>query len=125
MFATKLDADVQEASEPLLAYARKAQLVREDFGLHNVLGVDGNGRLLQLIANGRLESLGKQIKALGATRAICVDNSGSSVVRYRPADAAGSPWIQLFAAPNHRPPGTAYLLLELKGTSFGFLQENT
>lgn len=106
------------AFEKLIQHANNKKLEREDNYLHNILGIsEDNKTLYQLIGIGKLEDLGQQIKALGATRAICVDNSGSSVVQFYPKGIEGE-CIQEFAAPNHRPPGTAYLVIELENAGF-------
>jgi hypothetical protein len=65
---------------------------------HNVVGVDGNGQLLQLITTGRLEAMGEQLRRYGAVRALCLDNSGSSVVCYRP----GHGWRRVEIWPRSR-----------------------
>jgi hypothetical protein len=120
IFVSTLALERGEAFEGLCAYAKREGLEREDGILHNIVGIDDNGNLLQLIAIGRLEELGARLRRLGAIRALCIDNSGSSVVRFRPAAKSGAPplFIQLAAAPNHRPLGTAYLVLELASPEF-------
>jgi len=121
VFISALAASREEAFEELQGYAQREGLRREDGMLHNVVGLDGEGNLLQIIAVGRLESLGRWLHRRGAVRALCLDNSGSSVVRYRPAStsSAPAPFVQLAAAPNHRPLGTAYLVVELGKPGFG------
>ncbi len=109
-----------EAFRKLQAYAKENKLKREDNILHNILGVDDSGKLYQLTANGRLEELGRQIKEQGAKKAICVDNSGSTVVQFYPKGVNGE-CKQLVAAPNYRAPGTAYLVIELRDDAFTFL----
>lgn len=118
IFVDTLADSKETAFEKLNTLAQSKKLKREDNYLHNILGVSGDGKTLyQLIGIGKLEDLGKQIQALGATRAICVDNSGSSVVQFYPKGIEGE-CIQEFAAPNHRPPGTAYLVIELENAGF-------
>ena len=45
--------------------------------LHAVLGVGAAGELCCVFAHGRLESVGRMARQLGAERAVCVENSGS------------------------------------------------
>lgn len=124
LFVAHLDAPAVDAAETLMRYAADHGLVREGGILHNVLGVDDRGRLLHRIEQGRLEEIGQRLRALGARRALCLDNSGSSGVRYRPPGADRPPWVDLFAAPNHRAGGTAFLLVELRHSPFGLLEES-
>lgn len=88
--------------------------------LHNAMGVDDDGRLLQLSSMGSLEKLGTELQEMGARRALMVDNGGSISVWFFPSGlkAAGIP---LFALPNHRPLGTAYLFLQLEDAKFKYL----
>jgi hypothetical protein len=88
-------------------------MIRQDAYLHNCAGVTPEGQLVIVIANGRLERIGEQLADLGATRAIVLDNGGSSSVFYfrNGADASG---VQLVGAPNFRPAGTAYFFAVLK-----------
>ena len=85
-------------------------LKRENNYLHNVVGVTADGRLRVLVGNGRLERLGKRIAECGVKRAIVVDNGGSTSVFYFPRGFRHRA-IQLVAAPNYRPMGTALLIV--------------
>ena len=68
-------------------------------------------KLLQMITIGQLEAIGQRLRQMGAKRALCLDNSGSCVVRYLPVSETGisAPFVQMAAAPYHRPLGTAYI----------------
>ncbi len=124
IFVRTLGDPRESAYEDLVSLAEKKNLEREDLYLHNILGVDRDGtRLYQLIGIGRLEELGQRIHRMGATHAICVDNGGSPVVLNYSKGYGHEP-IQEFAAPNHRPMGTAYLVIQLKGTSFYYNHQN-
>lgn len=91
---------------------------REEGYFHNALGVDAEGRLCQCMRGGRLEEVGAEMRRrFGVRRALCVDNGGSSVVRFYPAGLA-SDGIQLAALPNHRAAGTAYLVAVLPEKGF-------
>ena len=102
----------------LNGYAEAHSLRREENILHNIVGTDDSGNLYQHIARGKMEDLGKQIGLLGAKRAICVDNSGSTTVFYYPKGLLGNNRLQLISAPNHRLLGTAYLIIELNDDQF-------
>jgi hypothetical protein len=118
IFVRTLDQTREIAFNEMLKYASDKNLEREDNYLHNIIGVDESGeKIYQLIGTGRLEELGIKIGKMGAKRAICVDNSGSIVVQSYPK-GANHDFIQEFAAPNHRSPGTAYLILELVNKTF-------
>ncbi len=117
IFIETLGDTRNDAFVRLKEYAEEKQLKREDRILHNVLGIGNDGFLYQLIAAGQLEDLGKQIKKQGAKRAIVVDNSGSLAVQFYPNGINGE-CNMLIAAPNHRPRGTAYLVIEIEDNSF-------
>ena len=85
--------------------------------LNAVLGTRPDGGLVCIYAHGRLEALGRRAKALGCTRAVCVENSGSVMPTYLPGGIAGRQ-IPLLRAPNHRSQGRALLVLELEGSVF-------
>ena len=125
IFTETLFSSRHEAFKKLGEYADKNNLKREDKYLHHILGIDEKQNLYQLIDTGSLESLGQQIKARGAKRAICVDNSGSVSVWYCPEGFSGAKTnnniYACAAAPNHRLPGTAYLIIELDSLNFNFL----
>ena len=93
---------------------------RETNYLHNILGLDNQGNLCQLVETGKLEDLGQKLAKRNVKRALCVDNSGSITIQFYkkgfPGDAC-----QLAAAPNQRPPGTAYLVVVLPDAGFGSL----
>jgi hypothetical protein len=85
--------------------------------LHNCAGVTAEGELIVMMANGNLEHIGRKLAELGATRAIVLDNGGSSSAFYFPSIDVDS-GIQLMAAPNFRPAGTAYLFAVLQEGRF-------
>jgi hypothetical protein len=85
-------------------------MVREDEYLHNVVGLTADRKMCVLIANGRLEHLGREIAKHGAQRAIMVDNGGSSTVFHFPKGFTQPP-TQLVAGLNFRPSGTAFLVV--------------
>lgn len=92
-------------------------LKREDMYLHNVLGVDEEGRLVQKIAIGRLECLGSGLRQMGAHRAIMVDNGGSPTVYFCPKGVTNE-GVRIFAAAGHRLPGTSYLFFQVPNSKF-------
>lgn len=113
LFTSSLTLDRDNATGTLIAYAESRGLKREDEYLHNIPGVDDKSQLCQYIACGRLESLGRRIRRqFGVRRALCVDNGGSIELRFYPCGSGGFP-VQLFAAPNFRPAGMAYLAIVL------------
>lgn len=122
IFITSLAMPSKIASEKLCAYARKHQLRREENYLHNVLGIDDRGNLVQYIGHGKMEALGNELSKKGVKKGIVVDNSGSTSVLFFPEGYHTKEPIQLFAAPNHRPAGTAYLVIELANGSFETLK---
>ncbi|MBK9502138.1 MAG: hypothetical protein IPO06_22725 [Leptospiraceae bacterium] len=123
IFVRTLSENRENSYKELHNFSHQRNLERETKYLHNVIGVDESGsRLYQLVTVGKLEDIGQELKRLGATRAICVDNSGSSVVRFYPKGFAGD-GIQEFAAPNHRSAGTAYLAVELGDSGFWMRRE--
>jgi hypothetical protein len=123
IFVSTLALPENEAFSALNACATAGSLEREHAYLHNLLGVDGEGNLCQLIAKGKLEDLGTQMKNLwGVKRALCVDNSGSVTVQFFSkgiGETIDGEYCQLAAAPNHRPQGTTYLVIELEDAVFG------
>lgn len=121
LFIASLSASRDSAADELINYVESQGLKREQGYLHHILGVDGNGHLCQYIGIGRLEELGQRLRRqFGAQRALCVDNGGSIEVRLYPNGLSGFA-TQLFAAPNFRPKGTAYLALALPDPSFMLL----
>ena len=106
------------ACSQIMAHAGGLQ--REDKYLHNILAVDDRGRLIQHVGVGLLEDLGGELRRRGATRAIMVDNSGSVCTIFYPEGIRGER-IQLLAAPNHRPRGTAFLIAVLADSTFEVL----
>jgi hypothetical protein len=118
IFVSTLSQTKEVAFKELMKYAFDKKLEREDTYLHNIIGVDESGeKVYQLIGTGRLEELGRRMRKMGANRAICVDNSGSIVIQFYPK-GINNDFIQEFAAPNHRPLGTAYLIFELSDCKF-------
>ena len=112
IFLRTLNQNEEIAFDELNYYVQHKKLERENKYLHNIIGVDDSGsKLYHLIGIGLLEELGAKIKKMGAKRAICVDNSGSIEVQFYPK-GINSDFIQEFAAPNNRPLGTAYLIIE-------------
>jgi hypothetical protein len=88
--------------------------------LHSILGVDRQGNLVNVVAHGRLEDLGRLAADRGCRRAVCVENSGSVMPTFLPEGWPG-PTIPLMRAPNFRPRGRALLMIELTDESFGGL----
>ena len=126
IFIETLFSPRKEAFTKLEEYANENSLKREDKYLHHLLGIDEERNLYQLIDTGMLEDLGQKIKARGAKRAICVDNSGSVAVWFCPEGFSGARAGNIYscvAAPNHRLQGTAYLIIELDGLNFNFFEE--
>ena len=88
--------------------------------LHNCAGVTEDGKLIVIIANASLMEIAAKLADLGATRAIVLDNGGSSSIFYfRNTDVDRG--VQLVAGPNFRPAGTAYLFAVLKGDQYSSL----
>jgi hypothetical protein len=121
-FLEHLYSEVPEAAAALRATAEALDfpLTRATDYLHSVLGVDAEGRLVNVVANGRLEDLGHLARQLGCERAVCVENSGSVMPTYLPKGTAG-PLIPLLRAPNFRPWGRALLVVEVGEDSFAAL----
>ncbi len=112
----------QSAAEAMRRAVARFNLARSDNYLHSVLGVDDQGRLVNVVAHGRLEALGRMAADLGCRHAICVENSGSvmpTLVHRNDDQWRPTP---LLRAPNHRPKGRALLVLELEDESFGVLE---
>jgi hypothetical protein len=88
---------------------------------HSIMGIDSLGNFLLLIGTGKLEDLGQIMKKeMGAVRAICVENSGSITLLYYPKGIL-LPEISLFAVPNQRRSGTAFLVFEISDDRFSLL----
>jgi len=130
VFIAGLNENRERAASELISYAEAHGLKRENGYLHNILGVDDKGHLCQYIGIGCLEGLGQQLRQqFGARRALCVDNGGSVEVRLYPRGLSvlevqrglSGFAVQLFAAPDFRPRGTAYLAIALPDTSFALL----
>ncbi len=119
LFVEHLGATREEAFAGLAGFARSAGLQREDTYVHHVIGADDSGNLYEMVRRGRPEDVGHAMRATGAKRAICVDNAGATVVQFYPRGARG-PCIQRYAAPDHRPAGTAFLVVELENTTFAY-----
>ncbi len=117
IFNETIQSSRKVAFKELLNYACENHLEREDKYFHNILGVDKNGNLFQYASKGKLEDLGKILVNYGVERAIMVDNSGSVSTFFYPKGING-PEIQLIAAPNYRPAGTAFLVVELENALF-------
>lgn len=92
-------------------------LNREAKYLHHILGITKDGHLVNVVGRGRLEALGRQARKQGAIRALCVDNSGSVIVRFYP-EGIREDFINLISALNFRAPGTAYLFINLQDKQF-------
>ncbi|VEN74914.1 conserved hypothetical protein [Candidatus Desulfarcum epimagneticum] len=121
IFMENMTASPESAFEALNGYAVENDLQREDGYLHNMIGLDGEGNLCQLVASGRLEDLGRQMGDRGVKRALCLDNSGSITAQFFHEGIAGAvagEYRCLVAAPNHRSPGAAYLIVELQDHTF-------
>ncbi len=87
---------------------------------HAVIGIDARGGLVCLFAHARLEKLGQRLRALGCTRGICVENSGSVTPTWFPSGLK-APGVPLVRVPNFREHGRAVLILELADRSFDSL----
>lgn len=94
--------------------------MEDEYFLHNVLAIDGQGRLLQISDMGSLGSLGLRLRSRGASRALMVDNGGSVVVRLYP-NGLRNQGFNLLTLPNHRPLGTAYLFLQMDSAQYEYL----
>jgi hypothetical protein len=92
-------------------------LRRAEAYLHSVLGVDEDGRLINVVAHGRLEEVGRMAAELGCRRAVCVENSGSVMPTFFPQGYPGTA-IPLLRAPNFRPKGRVLLVVELENDGF-------
>lgn len=121
-FLSTLDAESVVAAlamqDALLALPEP--LRRCDSYLHSLLGVDQQGNLVNIVAYGLLEDLGRLAAARGCRRAVCVENSGSVMPTFLPEGWPGLV-IPLLRAPNFRPRGRVLLLIELADESFGGL----
>lgn len=119
-FRKVLHSDRESAASLINACVLTAGLAREKgYFLHNAIGVDEEGRLLQLSSMGSLEKLGIELYEMGATRAIMVDNGGSVSAWFYPKGLQ-SEGIPLFSLPNHRPMGTAYMFIEVDEPRYGY-----
>lgn len=118
-FVAVLHADRPAAitgMQQALARLPNAPARAEDY-FHAVLGTDADGVLYCVFAHGPLEALGERAAALGAGRAVCVENSGSIMPTLLPEGVAGRR-IPLVRAPNFRPRGRALLVLELPTAAY-------
>jgi hypothetical protein len=77
-FMTHLHDPVQVRMAAMAEIAARFSLRVQDGYLHSTLGVRENGDLVLLIQRGSLAQLGSAQMALGARRAILLDNGGSS-----------------------------------------------
>jgi hypothetical protein len=122
---SKLASPIQERAAALTRIAAEAGLGVSDGYLHSSLGVSHDGSTLHLLMmNGGLEEIGKAQKALGAYRAILLDNGGSvgaalwSKRAWADASRQGEPVPPppVFLGNNSyfRPRGHALVLFELK-----------
>ncbi|HUG71727.1 MAG TPA: hypothetical protein VMM76_28545 [Pirellulaceae bacterium] len=116
-FIDTLADDRNTAAERLRVLVDGFDLKRENDYLHSVWGVTDDRRLIIIVANGRLEDVGRQAAALGCRRAICVENSGSSALYFVRAPER-RPWFPLVSAPNFRPAGTAFIFFGLSDGAF-------
>jgi len=121
IFVETLVEDRGTAAKRLKAAAKQLSLQRESGYLHSVWGVTDDGNLAIVVANGRLEEVGRQAARLGCRRAVCVENSGSSAL-YFVTDPAQRPWRPLITAPNFRPAGTAFAFFSLPAGQFRVLE---
>ncbi|MCB0597335.1 MAG: hypothetical protein H6557_07325 [Lewinellaceae bacterium] len=118
LFIRSIGQPSETAFGHLAKYAAAQHLKREDDYLHNILGLNEAGHLIQYCGKGKLEDLGRHLLSHGVKSAIMVDNSGSVTTIFFPKGAQTENPIQLFAAPNHRHAGTAYLIVELLDAAF-------
>jgi len=126
IFTQSLTESRTSVFQRLCEYAQKNGLQRESNYLHHIIGIDSNGHLHQLVDSGRLEDLATKLRSKGVSRALCVDNGGSVTTRFFPQgyrDTIESGCISLLTAPNHRPIGTSYLVIELKDSGFKLTKE--
>ncbi len=123
IFRAHLHADGERAARAMREAIRSARypLRRCSTYLHSVLGVDGDGRLINVVAHGLLERVGRIAAEAGCHRAICVENSGSIMPTLLPRGLLGEP-LPLLRAPNFRPKGRVLLLIELESKVYSTLE---
>ncbi|HBI33526.1 MAG TPA: hypothetical protein DEA43_04945 [Candidatus Moranbacteria bacterium] len=127
VFRSMLYEDRKTAAKEISSCAVELGLKKEiSYYLHNAIGLDENGQLIQLSSIGSLEKLGTELSEMGAKRALMVDNGGSVSVWFYPKGFYAKPGytadgIPLFSLPNHRPEGTAYLFLQLESPAYEYL----
>lgn len=117
VFVETLADDREVAASRLRNLANNFGLVREQSYLHSVWGVTDEQQLVIVVANGKLEEVGRKVAEVGCRRAICVENSGSSAL-YHIRDPTIRPWLPLVSAPNFRPAGTAFVFFTLANEGF-------
>ena len=118
-------ATAEEASRAIMEEARGSKingeghcmtlldspLAREDAYLHNAVGVDADGGLVVVIANGSLEKIGELAQEAGAVSAVVVDNGGSCQVSLRrKPDGEIRPLVESYY---HRPRSIAVAVFEM------------
>jgi hypothetical protein len=91
----------------------------EDAYMHNCVGITADGQLINMINYTNLRQMARDLRNAGATRALVLDNGGSSSVFYfdnLPPDSASV--VQIIAGPNYRPRGTAYIFIVLSSGTY-------
>ncbi|MGD8593670.1 MAG: hypothetical protein PVF82_12590, partial [Gammaproteobacteria bacterium] len=123
------DVFLENITSPLEVAAKAMRDIKEELPisinrcetyLHSVLGIDGQGNLINVIANGKLEDIGQLAAKLGCRRAVCVENSGSITPTFYHNGYPGL-GIPLLRGPNFRPKGRALLVIELANDAFATL----
>jgi tetratricopeptide (TPR) repeat protein len=120
-FLDGLARPVEERAAALGRIAEEYGLQPEDSYLHSSLGITEQGDLLLLMQQGSLEELGRVQRALGACRAILLDNGGSvGVACWSPRTWEQSGWEGVCQHPTYlgngwyfRPQGHAALVVEV------------
>ena len=79
--------------------------------LHHAIGIDAAGSLVDVLANGSIESLGALAKEAGCTHAMIFENGGSCQVAIRKPGGELEPIFRSFY---WRPPSIAVLIVEFK-----------
>jgi len=116
--------DRDTAYNAINSFIKTQSMTRENNYLHNIIGINDQGNLCQLVESGKLEDLGQKIaNKRNVKRALCLDNSGSITIQFFKKGFPGEA-IQLAAAPNQRPQGTAYLVVALKDSIYGSLSDH-
>jgi hypothetical protein len=122
VYEEQVHADLSVATRAMRAAVATCAppLQRCDTYFHAVIGADASGGLVCVFAHGRLEDLGRRLRALGCTRGVCVENSGSVTPTWFPS-GLDAPGVPLVRAPNFRERGRAVMVIELADQRFDAL----